>query len=154
MEQDKDRLSSQLNQMLKNYKELQTKLELQGQAHRSEEEGLQNTIRELVSQIRELSELNANLKSENGLLKHKAAELASAPKEGPQPPALEAAATGCQECKIRQEREDRFVLKFTSKEKTAIDSYFVKYVDKLYKILKKLNVKVVSYEVLKKDMAA
>ena len=30
----------------------------------------------------------------------------------------------------------------------------MKYVDKLYKILKKLNVKVVSYEVLKKDLAA
>lgn len=48
--------------------------------------------------------------------------------------------------------QDSTIIKLNAKEKKKYDEYIEKYAGKLYKIYKKLNVKSVSKEVLKKEI--
>lgn len=56
--------------------------------------------------------------------------------------------------KLASELSAKYPLKFTPHEVAQIRGYFEKFVQKLYKIYKQLNVKVVSYEVLNQELSS
>lgn len=51
LEQDKSRLTGQVNQMLKNYREMELKYEVQNKISEADEEGLASTYKDLVSMV-------------------------------------------------------------------------------------------------------
>ena len=56
--------------------------------------------------------------------------------------------------KQQQAQDDGFLIRLNGKEKAKYYQYIVKYAEKLYKIYKRLNVKIVSKEVLKTEFDA
>ena len=69
LEQDKARLSTQLNKMLKSYKDLQTKYDVANQIKEQDEDGLEQTYNNLFSQIQSLQKENGVLKGANTSMK-------------------------------------------------------------------------------------
>tara|TARA_B110000285_G_C15027923_1_gene565168 strand:+ start:659 stop:1090 length:432 start_codon:yes stop_codon:yes gene_type:complete len=69
LEQDKQRLNGQLNQMLKTYKDLQVQHDVQNKITDQDEEGLQNTFAEFSKQVKGLEKTNEVLSLENESLR-------------------------------------------------------------------------------------
>jgi len=69
LEQDKQRLNGQLNQMLKTYKDLQVQHDIQDKIADQDEEGLQSTFIEFNKQVKGLEKTNELLSQENESLR-------------------------------------------------------------------------------------
>ena len=69
LEQDKQRLNGQLNQMLKTYKDLQVQQDVQHKIADQDEEGLQSTFVEFTKQVKGLEKTNEALSQENESLR-------------------------------------------------------------------------------------
>jgi len=69
LEQDKQRLNGQLNQMLKTYKDLQVQQDVQHKIADQDEEGLQSTFVEFTKQVKGLERTNEALSQENESLR-------------------------------------------------------------------------------------
>jgi chromosome segregation ATPase len=69
LEQDKQRLNGQLNQMLKTYKDLQVQHDVQHKITDQDEEGLQSTFTEFAKQVKGLEKTNEMLSQDNESLR-------------------------------------------------------------------------------------
>ena len=145
--------------MLLKYKDLDQRFDM---LKSEDQEGLQSTFTDMFNQVQTVEKANDSLLTENFSLKGQVETLKSSiegfksqsRKSEPTSPdfARDNSLNIEKEESIRICAELHVLTKMRSEDKKSLVTYCNKFIDKFFKIYKKLNVKVVSMEILKQEI--